>query len=74
MPPLRCFGVRRLAFRWHLVLCPGNTRTKSGDLLEDRICRRGPDERATGTIVMPHERIDLLDEVMHAGEGSPAPP
>src|SRR6266568_3594619 len=55
-----------------LVSCPGNTRTKSGDFLEDRIGRSRPDERATGTIVALYEGIDFLDEVVDTGERTTA--
>ena len=55
-----------------LVLCPGNTRTKSGDFLEDRIGGSRPDERATGTIVALYEGIDFLDEVVDTGERTTA--
>jgi hypothetical protein len=44
-----------------LVSCPGNTCTKSSDLLQDRVCSRGPDEWAAGSIVMLHEGVNLCD-------------
>src|SRR5713101_1081356 len=55
-----------------LVSCPGNTRTKSGDLLQDRIGGSGPDERPPRTIVVLDEGVDFPHQVLDAGERTTA--
>ena len=56
----------------NLVSCPVNTRTKLGDLLENGVGRRGPDERPTRTIVVLDEGVDFPYEILDAGERTPA--
>ena len=55
-----------------LVSCPGNTRTKSSDLLQDRIGGSGPDERPTRTIVVLYEGVDFPHKVLNTGERTTA--
>jgi len=54
------------------VLCPGNMLTKSCNLLEDGVGRRGPDKWTGLGIVGSHEVLDLSHQFFHAAEGAKA--
>ena len=53
-----------------LVLCPGNTVTKTTDLGKDRISRRGPGKGSSLRVVGLHKVINLRDQVFDAAEGA----
>src|SRR2546426_12645402 len=57
--PGRSTARRLAALQQPLVSCPGNTRTKSGDLLQDRIGGSGPDEKPPRTIVVLDGGVDF---------------
>jgi hypothetical protein len=52
------------------VCRPGDLRTKSLELLQDSIRRRGPVERGSGLVVRRHELLDLGDQLFDAGEAA----
>lgn len=59
---------QRYEFCEDLVSCPGNTRTKSMQLFEDRVGRGRPLERPTVRVVGGDEVVDALHELLDAGE------
>jgi hypothetical protein len=54
-----------------LVSCPSNSFTKSLELLEDGVGRRGPHEGMATAVVALNEALDLGDEVSDAPERAP---
>jgi len=54
------------------VLRPINNETKSFDLSENSVGRRGPQKGASLAVVLLHEAVDLDGEISHAGKRSPA--
>src|SRR3990172_10832317 len=55
-----------------LVLCPGNTLTKSLELGEDGIRGGGPGERLGLDIVVMDETLNVGNQLVNAAEGSAA--
>ena len=51
-----------------LVLCPRNTCTKASNLSQNRIRGRCPRKGPARTVIVPHERVNFVDQVVNTAE------